>query len=1137
MCSMNHPNWVTFEDDSSAFQSPQKSFPSPSTSTATPKPNGLKLSLPPLHDPASFHLSNTSPLTSPQLHFNGSPCVPSNTPLCTPVRETPGFFGSFSSGGTPLPSPALDSSWGTPQFRGPQCPFPPGGPSPFPAFQNYSGHTNPFWGEGRESGSSSSDSEPSSADTSIPRFFVRKDGHELPGDQIQQSYTYICKKLERLRAEDEGSGSTAPAQRYEQSKVRSSFIPQGLFRSQRRDGWSLMLRIPEKKNRMSSRQWGPIYLKLLLGGVLQMYYEKGLEKPFKEFQLHPYCRLSQPKLESYNDPGKIHTVKIEHVSYTERRKYHPKNEVVHEAEVEQLLKFGTTDYSDFTDLLATMEEELMQLPPHSQQKKHYEEQELFLQITDNFWGRIDKDGRMVEQAAVTHIYCLAFVNGGAECFLALNDLQLLRRDPSYGGEDSESWMEISDYFFHKSINESEFKRSRLIKFTPPDACRVELMRFKTLSTMVELPFSVKAVVTVQGAYIELQAFLNMSSTLTSSVHLDSMQVCENVFIQVSVPGDWIKVSRTVALLRQKSLKSRMNRNACLGSVTTADTEPVMQVTVGTVKYEHAYGSIVWRIERLPAKNTAADHPHCFSCKLELGSDQEIPSDWYPFVTMEFDVADTVVSRTRVKSLGIESDIQPQKHIVSKAHFHCQPKLYKSIIEDVIEGVRELFVDEGVEEQVLQDLRQMWESKVMQSKAVEGFVKDTINPSNFLLQLPASFAQTLQKPTASIVIPAGQNVQNFTADMNNSGSAATLSLPQGVSYPIQIPAGVTLQTSSGHLYKVNVPVMVTRAPGGQRILQQSVQHLLEQREAPEAQAAAPQTASVQIQSAVMQSLPEQRKDLFQQGPSGQLLQQQLVMGQCVQSIQPPVQQPLVIQPGVAVSQILLQHSDSLSDGQTSGDTPQIDVSQASSVQQAFPAQLGSFQVKPDSHLLSADVVRNNEDPGVVAEKPEKSECSNVKQMNLQCQPEVSAQPGINVTKDYNYNDIIDIVQIDGTCDSSSDEGAGTLREVGENEFLGIIDAEDLKVLEGGGGTSTSDSSTSDTDDDPPLEEVEEDPLNSGDDVSEQDVPDLFDTDNVIVCQYDKIHRSKNRWKFYLKDGVMSFGGKDYAFSKAIGEAEW
>lgn len=78
--------------------------------------------------------------------------------------------------------------------------------------------------------------------------------------------------------------------------------------------------------------------------------------------------------------------------------------------------------------------------------------------------------------------------------------------------------------------------------------------------------------------------------------------------------------------------------------------------------------------------------------------------------------------------------------------------------------------------------------------------------------------------------------------------------------------------------------------------------------------------------------------------------------------------------------------------------------------------------------------------------------------------------------------------------------------------------------------------------------------------EQDIPDLFDTDNVIVCQYDKareehsghssvtrldltlsflsqIHRSKNRWKFHLKDGVMCYGGREYVFSKAVGEAEW
>lgn len=69
----------------------------------------------------------------------------------------------------------------------------------------------------------------------------------------------------------------------------------------------------------------------------------------------------------------------------------------------------------------------------------------------------------------------------------------------------------------------------------------------------------------------------------------------------------------------------------------------------------------------------------------------------------------------------------------------------------------------------------------------------------------------------------------------------------------------------------------------------------------------------------------------------------------------------------------------------------------------------------------------------------------------------------------------------------------------------------------------------------------DPLNSGDDLtgpdSDNSNSEIFETDNVIVCQYDKITRIKNRWKFHLKDGIMNINGKDYLFSKATGEAEW
>lgn len=40
------------------------------------------------------------------------------------------------------------------------------------------------------------------------------------------------------------------------------------------------------------------------------------------------------------------------------------------------------------------------------------------------------------------------------------------------------------------------------------------------------------------------------------------------------------------------------------------------------------------------------------------------------------------------------------------------------MDDVLAGVRDAFLDEGVDEQVLQDLRQMWEAKVVASKAVD-----------------------------------------------------------------------------------------------------------------------------------------------------------------------------------------------------------------------------------------------------------------------------------------------------------------------------------------------------------------------------------------------------------------------------------
>lgn len=46
------------------------------------------------------------------------------------------------------------------------------------------------------------------------------------------------------------------------------------------------------------------------------------------------------------------------------------------------------------------------------------------------------------------------------------------------------------------------------------------------------------------------------------------------------------------------------------------------------------------------------------------------------------------------------------------------RIYQEVIDDVISGVRELFIEDGVDETVLQDLKHAWETKLMNSKAVQ-----------------------------------------------------------------------------------------------------------------------------------------------------------------------------------------------------------------------------------------------------------------------------------------------------------------------------------------------------------------------------------------------------------------------------------
>ncbi|XP_007253014.2 transcription initiation factor IIA subunit 1 [Astyanax mexicanus] len=385
-------------------------------------------------------------------------------------------------------------------------------------------------------------------------------------------------------------------------------------------------------------------------------------------------------------------------------------------------------------------------------------------------------------------------------------------------------------------------------------------------------------------------------------------------------------------------------------------------------------------------------------------------------------------------------------MASSANSNPVPKLYRSVMEDVINEVRELFLDEGVDEQVLMELKTLWESKLMQSKAVDGFhteeqgalqvqqqvqqVQQTQQPSQpqQVLLPPAQ-----QAPQQQVIVQDSKILQHMGATgMSAAATAATLALPTGV-------AGVgpyqQLITSQGQILQV-----VRAANGAQYIIQPQQPIMVQQQVLPQMQPGGVQAPVIQQVLAPLQGgLPQQTGVIIQP-------QQIVLTGNKVQQNAQVMQAAMAAQAGQGAAQIQAQ-------GQPQ---PQVQSQQQQPVQQPQP----------------------------------------------QTQPQQAAQQQPPM-----------MLQVDGAGDTSSEEDEEEEDEYDEDED----EDKDKDGAEDG--------------------QVEEEPLNSGDDVSDEEDQELFDTENVVVCQYDKIHRSKNKWKFHLKDGIMNLNGRDYVFSKAIGDAEW
>ncbi|XP_075156956.1 stoned B isoform X2 [Haematobia irritans] len=479
-------------------------------------------------------------------------------------------------------------------------------------------------------------------------------------------------------------------------------------------GWEMQLRQPNKKKITGQRFWKKIFVRLVIQNdipVVQLLNQATDKQPFQELPLQPSYSVSEIGAQQYDQFGKIFTMKLQYIFYKERPGVRPgqvtKAEritnkltkfaqyaiagdyegvkefgsdlkklglpVEHAPQSSQLFKVGSMNYEDMKQFSICIEEALFRLPALRERALTYKMEEVQVTAVDEIVVEQDFEGKILKQIARVRVFFLAFLTGMPMIELGVNDMWRQGKEV-VGRHDiipvaTEEWIRLEAVEFHSVVCQDEYEKSRLIRFQPPDANYIELLRFRVRPPKNrELPLQLKAQWIVTGNKVELRADILVPGFTSRKL---GQIPCEDVSVRFPIPECWIYLFRVEKHFRYGSVKSAHRRTGkikgierILGAVDTLQ-ESLIEVTSGQAKYEHHHRAIVWRCPRLPKEGQGAYTTHQLVCRMALTSYDQIPSELAPYAFVEFTMPATQVSHTTIRSVSVQesdSDEPPEKYV-------------------------------------------------------------------------------------------------------------------------------------------------------------------------------------------------------------------------------------------------------------------------------------------------------------------------------------------------------------------------------------------------------------------------------------------------------------------------------------------
>ncbi|KAJ8970848.1 hypothetical protein NQ317_019122 [Molorchus minor] len=480
------------------------------------------------------------------------------------------------------------------------------------------------------------------------------------------------------------------------------------------EGWEMHLRQPNKKKITGQRFWKKIFVKLLYQQdcvLLQLFNQKDDKDPFQELPLQPCYSVSEIGAQQYDQFGKIFTLKLQYIFYKERPGVRPgqvkKAEritnklsqfaayaiqgdyqgvkefgsdlkklglpVEHAPQVSQLMKLGSLNFEDLKQFSVCIEEALFRLSAHRDRALHYKMEEVQITAVDELYVEQDAEGHVEKQIARVRLFFLGFLTGMPDIELGVNDMRRQGKEV-VGRHDiipvvTEEWIRLEDVEFHSCVQQDDYNNTHIIKFKPPDACYIELMRFRVRPPRNrELPLQLKAQICITGYKVELRADVLVPGFASRKL---GQIPCEDVMIRFPIPECWIYLFRVEKHFRYGSVKSAHRRTGkikgierILGTVEALQ-ENLIEVTSGQAKYEHQHRAIVWRCPRLPKEGQGAYTTHNMVCRIALTNYDQMPDKLAEYCYVEFTMPATQASHTTCRSVSLQnsdSDEPPEKYV-------------------------------------------------------------------------------------------------------------------------------------------------------------------------------------------------------------------------------------------------------------------------------------------------------------------------------------------------------------------------------------------------------------------------------------------------------------------------------------------